>query len=189
MGIAYFYCNFRDPGRHSLSEIFGSLIAQLCQQNTAFKFAVWKHYDSLQRANVLGRVVEPEALIDILIQHCTSFDHVTLVLDAIDECPNSGPDNVRTTLLDRLLRVHEQVNGKIKILITSRAAADIQVALKKIPSLPVASDWNSQDIKLYIKTELEKAVLEDEGWLGDEESTRTLELSIITRIVDKANGM
>ncbi len=189
LGIAYFYCDFRDPGRHSLSEVFGSLTAQLSQQNSAFRAAVWKYYDSKQWASKDVRVFEPEALVDIMIQHCTQFDQITLVLDAIDECPDLKPDQIRTKLLKCLLHVHEKTNGKVRIVITSRAAADIQHALRKVPSLSVVSDWNSKDIELYVKTELEQTVLEDDGWLGDEESTRSLSLSIMSRIVSRANGM
>jgi hypothetical protein len=43
IGLAYFYCNYKDPARQSLSELFGSLLAQLTQQTLVYRHPVWEY--------------------------------------------------------------------------------------------------------------------------------------------------
>jgi hypothetical protein len=43
IGLAYFYCDYKDSARQSLSELFGCLSAQLAQQSLVFRHAVWQY--------------------------------------------------------------------------------------------------------------------------------------------------
>ena len=192
MGIAYFYCDYRDPETQKLSQILGSLTAQLSQQNLAFRAAVWKYYDASRKTYNAARAVEPEILVEILTQSCVEFSQVFLVLDAIDECSNrssQGNPSLRSSMLDCLYEIQKKANGKIKILITSRPTVDIRKAFLNTPSIPVLSELNSPDIKLYVQEELQKAIEKDPDWLGNEEDPQTVKLLTVSRLVDKANGM
>lgn len=79
--------------------------------------------------------------------------------------------------------------GQIQILCTSRPTMDIQEAFAGTPTIPVLSEFNSADIKLYVEVEIERKIREKPRWLGEEKPGRVLKERIISRLVDKANGM
>jgi hypothetical protein len=189
IGIAHFYCDYKDPERHRLSEVLGSLTAQLSLQNLPFRSAVWRYLASLQKTHEAARSAKPNDLVDILVRYCSKFNAVYLVLDAIDECPNQRELSYRKFLLDCLVDIQRKGEGRIRVIVTSRLTVDIQKALPSTPVIPILSDSNSADIELYVNGELEKATLENSQWLGDVETTRTMKASIVSRLVNKANGM
>lgn len=189
VGIAYFYCDYSDPGRQTMPNIMGSLTAQLSKQNLAFRSAVWKYFDSTQGAYEAARSAEPETLLDILIANCVKFSRIYLVLDAIDECSNQGRHSSRKLLLDYLTKIQDKGKGRIRILITSRPMTDIREAFSSNPTIPILSECNSADIELYVRAETERKIQGKPRWLGDEESTRNVMENIVSRLVEKANGM
>lgn len=191
-GIAYFYCDYNVSETQKLSQILGSLTAQLSRQNLAFRAALWKYYDASRKTYNAARSVEPEALVEILIQNCGAFSEVFLVLDAIDECSNrsrQGSPSLRCLLLDCLIGIQKKAKGRIRILITSRPTVDIKKAFSNTPSITVLSKLNSPDIRLYVEEELEKKIQKDLTWLGEEVDPKTVQLLIVSRLTDKANGM
>ena len=189
MGIAYFYCDYSNPERQMLSNIMGSLTAQLSKQNLAFRSDLWKYYDSSQGTHEAARNSDPKVLLDILIANCVRFRRVCLILDAIDECSNRGTPSPRSQLLDYLTQIQERGMGRIQILITSRPTMDIQEVFSSTPTITISSESNSADIELYVRTEMERKIQEKPRWLGDEGDTRTLKHSIVSTLVEKANGM
>lgn len=66
---------------------------------------------------------------------------------------------------------------------------DLQEALSNRPTIPVLSEYNSVDIELFVRAEIERRLQEKPRWLGDEESTRILKDHITCKLVEKANGM
>ena len=167
----------------------GSLSAQLSQQNLAFRSTIWKYFDSSQGTYEDARNADPETLVEILVGHCTKFTRIYLVLDAVDECPNHGRPSYRSLLLDSLKKIQQMGLGQIQILCTSRPTMDIQEAFAGTPTIPVLSGFNSADIKLYFEVEIERKIREKPRWLGEEKPGRVLKERIVSRLVDKANGM
>jgi hypothetical protein len=189
VGIAYFYCDYNNRESQTLSKIMGSLTAQLSKQSLAFRAAVWKYFDSLQGTHEAARNAESETLLEILLGNCVKFSQIYLILDAIDECSNRGRPSPRSQLLDYLTKIQEGGKGQIQILITSRSTMDIQAVFLGKPAIPVLSESNSADIELYVRTEIERKIREKPRWLGDSESTEIMKDSIVSRLVNKANGM
>jgi hypothetical protein len=189
VGIAYFYCDYNNQESQTLSKIMGSLTAQLSKQSLAFRAAVWKYFDSSQGTHEAARNAEPETLLEILLGNCVKFSQIYLILDAIDECSNRGRPSPRSQLLDYLTKIQEGGKGQIQILVTSRSTMDIQEAFSGKPAIPVLSESNSADIELYVRTETERKIREKPRWLGDSKSTEIMKDSIVSRLVNKANGM
>jgi hypothetical protein len=189
VGVAYFYCDYNNQESQTLSKIMGSLTAQLSKQSLTFRAAVWKYSDSLKSTHEAARSAEPETLLEILLGNCVKFSQIYLVLDAIDECSNRGRPSPRSQLLDYLIKIQEGGKGQIQILVTSRSTMDIQGAFSGKPAIPVLSESNSADIELYVRTETERKIQEKPRWLGDKERTQIMKDSIISRLVNKANGM
>jgi hypothetical protein len=188
-GIAYFYCDYSNPERQMLSNIMGSLIAQLSKQNLAFRSAVWKYFDASQGTYEAARNAEAEPLLEVLIANCAKFSRVYLILDAIDECSNQGRPSSRSQLLDCLTKIQKRGMGQIQIVVTSRPTMDIREVFSSVPNIQISSESNSADIELYVRTETETKIQEKPGWLGNEEDTRILKHQIVSRLVDKASGM
>jgi hypothetical protein len=105
MGIAYFYCDYSNPEKQTLSNIMGSLTAQLSKQSLAFRSAVWKYFDSSQLTHEAARNADPERLLELLIGNCLKFSRVFLALDAIDECSNQARPSSRSQLLEQCWQV------------------------------------------------------------------------------------
>ncbi|KAF2662141.1 ankyrin [Lophiostoma macrostomum CBS 122681] len=199
IALAYFYCNYKDPARQSLSELFGSLLAQLTQQTLIFRHPVWEYLASLQKSYRNTRTIDYAKLAKILLQTCKKLECTYLVIDAADEFlppsdQRSDDDWVqRKALLETLLMLQREGKGKVKILLTSRPTAQIQSSLKAVPRIMISTNANSEDIRYYVRSKLERE-MENQTDLGveltrGEMKSPTVKSLIVTRLVEKAEGM
>lgn len=198
-GLAYFYCDYKDSTRQSLSELFGSMTAQLTQQSLDVRHKTWQYLASLQKSYLES--VDYKELARIMTATCKSFERMYLVIDAADEfLPPSKPKESshsdwshRKAMLETLLRLQREGNGRIKILVTSRPTMDIQSALREVPRVSISSESNSKDIELYVSAKLQEEKENGTEWgekltAGDQESPTVTSL-IITKLVEKTDGM
>lgn len=200
-GLAYFYCDYKDSMRQSLSELFGCMTAQLTQQNLAVRHAVWAYLASFQKSYLEARSVDYKELAKIMIKTCEKFKHIYLVIDAVDEfLPPSKPKESshgdwshRKALLDTLIHLQKDGKGKIKVLITSRPTMEIQSALREVSRISISGESNSEDIELYVRANLEKEMENNtergEKLMVGEQQSPTIKSCIVSKLVEKANGM
>ncbi|KAF2469325.1 uncharacterized protein BDR25DRAFT_48216 [Lindgomyces ingoldianus] len=200
-GLAYFYCDYKNSTRQSLSELFGCLAAQLSWQNLAFRHAVWQYLASFQYSHLEARSVDYKELAKIMVKTCEKFNCIYLVIDAADEfLPPSKPKenshsdwSRRKALLETLLMLQKDGQGKIKVLVTSRPTMEIQSTLREVQRVSISSESNSEDIELYVRAELEKEMDNDTEWgeklKAGEQECPTVKSRIVSKLVEKANGM
>jgi hypothetical protein len=84
------------------------------------------------------------------------YTHVTIVIDALDECNR----NTRIALFSFLEEVLLQEQGAVvKILISSRTEPDIYDAFGKSSNLYINAEDNAEDIKRFVEEQIDKRLL------------------------------
>jgi hypothetical protein len=99
----------------------------------------------------------------------------------------------RKALLETLMMLQRDGKGRIKILLTSRPTAEIQSALRDVPRVMISSESNSEDIRLYVHSKLEREMENSTDWgerlTEGELQSPTVTSLIVSRLVKKADGM
>ncbi|EMD36623.1 hypothetical protein CERSUDRAFT_124368 [Gelatoporia subvermispora B] len=182
--LVYFYCDFRDPAKQ---DVHGLLLHQLIRIASCSNACLAMLSNLYSMHNQGSERPTDDRLIRCLKEMLQALaDHpVYIIIDALDECPNSGipaPRKRMLTLAGDLITMHLP---NLHICITSRPERDIAVVLKPLASQCIgidAEDGQSRDIARYVCA----AVESDSGyelWEGEEKALVIKELSA------KANGM
>jgi hypothetical protein len=180
--MAYFYCDFRDENKQNCRNVVLSIISQLCDQSTLC-------YDRLLRIYLAHghgkRRPDDESLTKLLTEMLSLLvqDPVYLIIDALDECPDSsGMPTPREEVLDLVEDLVNLNHPNLHICVTSRPEIDIQHVLEPLTSLRVSLHsqsgqkkdlvdyvssvvyscrkmrrWREEDRKLVIETLSERA--------------------------------
>jgi hypothetical protein len=99
----------------------------------------------------------------------------------------------RKALLETLMQMQKDGKGKIKVLITSRPMMEIQSTLKNVSRISMSGESNSDDIMLYVTAQLIVEMENGTDWgeklTAGEQQTPTIKSRIVSKLVQKANGM
>ncbi|KAK0514475.1 hypothetical protein JMJ35_003092 [Cladonia borealis] len=117
VGIAFFYFTFNDESKRGES---GMLLALLLQLSTQLRDG---HSDLVRLYNSYKTgTPSPRVLIEYLRVLIERFQHVYIMLDALDESPRDGP---RGHVLDALETMREWALQGLHLFVTSRDERDI----------------------------------------------------------------
>ena len=153
--LAMFYFDFKEEQKKGIRGLLSSVLVQLCHQSDAYCDILSKlyseHKDGSQNASD-GRLVR--CLKDVL--KVPRQAPIFLVVDALDECPNtsslSSPREEVLTLLEDL--IDSQV-ANLRICVTSRPEADIKPILEPLTFHSVSlhdEHGQMEDLENYIKS-------------------------------------
>jgi hypothetical protein len=141
--IAYFYFDFSDTLKQSSESLVRSLITQLSSQSSSCPEAL----KSLYSENLNGhRQPTTEDLMVILKYIVGSFQHVYVVIDALDECQD------QEQLLPLIEEIVEWKLGNLHILATSRHERDIEDCIGPLVSAQI--NLHSVQVNADIHTHL-----------------------------------
>ena len=154
--MAYYYFDFRDTAaKQDVRGLLSSLVVQLCAKSDLC-------YDVLSRLyskhDAGLRLPDDDALTQCLKDILTlpGLPPIYIILDALDECPNSSgapsPRELVLYLIEDLVELHIP---NLRICVTSRPEADIQAALAPFVSHSVSlhdEAGQKQDIVDYISS-------------------------------------
>ncbi len=149
--VLYHFFDFGNKINSSAESFLRSLVAQLVKQSSSFPKAL----DQLRRGESsntrYGTRMGTEAeLSAILCDSMGEFDHIYIIIDALDECVE------RQRLLSIVQRLLHPKTGKTHILVTSRSDAGAEEHLT--PSITehifLESSLIEHDIRLYIQEQL-----------------------------------
>ena len=183
--LSFFYCDFRDEEKTGLRGLLSSLLAQLCHQSDPYCNILSKFYS--EHAEGLRRPSDDE-LVECLkdLINFPGLAPVYLVVDALDECPNtSAVPSSRAEVLNLLKELIEFQFPNLRICVTSRPEADIKDVLDPLIPLRVSlHDEKGQktDIDNYIKSVINTHP-QNRRWKAEH---RQLVIDVLTK---KANGM
>jgi hypothetical protein len=153
--IAYFYFDFRDTKKQHWRDLVPSLLTQLSTQSTAccdvLSLLYSGHGNGAQQPN-------DDALKRCLIEMLTVRDRhpIYLILDALDECPDTSevpsPRNRILQLLEELAELHIP---NLRICVTSRPEFDIRDFLEPLTYSRISlhdQSGQKQDIADYVRS-------------------------------------
>jgi hypothetical protein len=152
--VAFFYFDFRDSSKQDVRGALSSLLAQLSAQSDACCGVLERLYSAHDAGT---KEPSENALRECLKSMLMLQDQgpVFIILDAIDECPNSaGTPSPRENVLELVEWLSELHYSHLSICVTSRPEADVEGILQPLASHTVSLHGESgqkEDIVNYIK--------------------------------------
>lgn len=120
-----------------------------------------------------------------LIQFLSILEHdpATIVIDALDECDPSR----RHELLNAIDGIIQESASLVKVFLSSRDDNDIVCHLENSPDVVIQARDNAEDIKLFVQTEVNRAVKDRRLLRGS--ISEALKNQIMTTLIQGAQGM
>ena len=185
MALAYYYFSFNDEQKQTANGMIESIIKQICccRPDTP---ASMKDLEDLK---VRGQRADAGLLQRVLIETLRGFSSVYVVIDALDECPQSDPEHGRKALLTCLTAINDGLSNNMHMLWTSRREKDIETSYQALQSRSEKWDIDlsrykpavDHDIGLFIDTTLSS--LEYSSW------PKNLKDEAREALVERADGM
>jgi hypothetical protein len=153
--ILYFYFDFRDINKQHWRDLVPSLLTQLSTQSGPCCDILSRLYFNHDNG---ARQPDDDAMKRCLIEMLTVQDGhpIYLIMDALDECPDTSevpsPRNRILRLLKELVELH---HTNIRICVTSRPEFDIRDFLEPLTSRQVSlhdQSGQKQDIADYVRS-------------------------------------
>lgn len=158
--VLYHYFDFGNKINSSAESLLRSLVAQLVKQTFRLPKALGQLRQQKFCDTRYGTRMEMQAesvaqpslleLSNILYDSMEEFDHIYIILDALDECVE------RQKLLSIVQRLLYSKTGKMHILVTSRSDTDLEEHLTPIITahILIESSLIEPDIRSYIQEQL-----------------------------------
>ena len=153
--LAIFYCDFREDEKKGFRGLLSSILVQLCDQSESYYDILASfhstHCDGTQSP---GDDELVRCLKDVL--SLPGQAPVYLIVDALDECPNTSA--LSSSRLEVLTLLENLVNSQLpnlRICVTSRPEADIKPILEPLTFRAVSlhdQRGQKEDIENYIKS-------------------------------------
>jgi hypothetical protein len=153
--MAYFAFDFKDNHRQTRLDMIRSLLTQLAaRSNHCCKLLSRLHSQHNRGKQKPTDAVLTECLIEMVSS--TNQNHVYIVIDAIDECPNSpGVPSPREEVLEVLEKLVVKLGlPNLRLCVTSRHELDIQSVLEPLKPLSLSlhdEEGQRKDIREYIE--------------------------------------
>lgn len=156
VAVIYWYFTFTDTEKQNVSNCLSSMIADACSNLRYTPEVVQKAYD---QANYGQQSPTQDSQLTMLKETVAGFDHLYLVIDALDECPKN--DGEREKLLGVIEAIHGWKTKCVHIMATSRNETDIAThfeGMKKetgfITEICLQNTHVEEDIKNYVRLRL-----------------------------------
>lgn len=121
IGLAFFFFTFNDDSKQDASAMLRALILQLSSQLNGNHTVLTRLYNRYS-----GGTPPDHDLEDCMHQLVRSFEHVYIILDALDESPlNLHGKNLRKSVLKVLVLMRKWSDPGLHLLVTSRDEPDI----------------------------------------------------------------
>ncbi|KAH9033915.1 hypothetical protein EDB85DRAFT_1043017 [Lactarius pseudohatsudake] len=182
--VAYFYFDFRDDNKKHRHNLLPSLLIQFAAHSLPCCDIMSRVYSAHGKGTQQpSDDVLINCLTDMLL---TTTQHpIYIVLDAIDECPNtSGVRSPRERVLSFIKRLIDLRLRNLHICVTSRPEVDIRIRLEPLTSRRVSlhdQTGHREDITKYIRSEVD-VLANDNRWREDDQQL------VIETLSEKADG-
>ena len=179
--LAYFYFDFRDEQKTNVRDAVTSLLIQLSAYSQPFHDIIYRLYSAHGKG---AQQPSNEFLIDCLkemLTITTQQQPTFIIMDALDECPNAGREEVLKLVTDL---VNLQL-PKLRICVTSRPEINIQIKLKPLAVHELSVDDKTRqetDIADYVSSVISSDA-RMKKWSDEDKRLVVKELS------DRADGM
>jgi hypothetical protein len=153
--LAFFYCDFREEQKKVLRGLLSSLLVQLCRQSDSYCDILSKFYLEHEHGSQDPKDKELARCLNDLME-IPERAPVYLILDALDECPNTfAMPSPREDVLKLVEQLIDSQHANLRICVTSRPETDIKAVLVPLTLHSVSLHdeiGQLEDIENYIKT-------------------------------------
>ena len=186
--LAYFYFDLRDEKKKDLCGALASILIQLSARSGSFceilSHLHVAHDDGAHQPSTSTMIACLKEMLALPEQ-----GPVFIILDALDECPNtSGIPSARDEVLDFLKDLVSVQFLDVHICVTSRPEMDIRTALEPLALLPLSihdQEGQKEDIEGYI----EYGVTSMRIWSKEDKEEDKERQWVIDTLSEKADGM
>ncbi len=183
--VAFSYFDFKNSSKQDFRGVLSSLLPQLSAQSDAF---CGVPEDMYSKHDAGSKEPSEDALRECLMSMLTLEDQgpIFIILDAIDECPNSaGIPSPRENVLELVKWLSESQCSSLSICVTSRPETDIEGVIRPLASHTVSlhcENGQKEDIVDYIKWFIDS----DSNARKWRESDKEL---VVKKLSERAQGM
>ncbi|KAI1736367.1 hypothetical protein F4680DRAFT_265434 [Xylaria scruposa] len=178
VGVAFFFCDYKDEKATVLSNILGAMASQLARQNDAAFHELKKLYESLNPPDGLTKDPDSDVLHDCLEKIFECFDQIILVVDGLDECGDN------TNEVTQALADIPDYSANVTMALTSRDEYNIDLKLRD-SFTKIKSGARKEDLLLYVASEIDRRIKDGRLRINDME----LKDEILAKLSDDADGM
>ena len=152
--LAIFYYDFREKEKKDLRGLLSSALFQLCNQSYSYYTILSTFYSTHDHG---ARSPSNDELIRCLkdLLNLPGQAPVYLIVDALDECPNTSLPSPRDQVLGLLEDLVDSKLPNLRICVTSRPETDIKHILETLTFCSISLHDESgqmEDIENYIKS-------------------------------------
>ncbi|KAI0552255.1 hypothetical protein F4679DRAFT_571670 [Xylaria curta] len=178
VGVAFFFCDYKDEKATVLSNILGAMASQLARQSDPAFHELKKLYESLNPLDRLTKDPDSDVLHDCLEKIFECFDQIILVVDGLDECGDN------TNEVTQALADIPDYSANVTIALASREEYNIDLKLRdSFTKIKVGA--RKEDLLLYVASEIDKRIKDGRLRINDMD----LKDEILTKLSDDADGM
>jgi hypothetical protein len=183
--MAYYYFDFRDVKKQDCYGLLSSLILQLSAESDSYNDILSQLYsDSARGVRKPTISALKKCMTDIL--SLPGQVPTYIVVDALDECPNSsGMPSAREEVLELINELVDLELPNVHLCVASRPEMDIRMVLEPLTSLNISLHdeiGQKEDIIKYIKS----VVRSDRSMQRWKEEDKKL---VIDTLSERADGM
>jgi len=144
IGLAFFFFTFNDDTKQDASAMLRALVSQLSSQHNDNDAIL-----SRWRASYTNAMPPDHTLMDCLHELVRTFEHVYIILDALDESPR---DKHRRDMLQKLVDIRAWSEPGLHLLVMSRDYPDIRRKLCALQdeTISMKNDSVDNDIAEFI---------------------------------------
>ena len=173
VGIGWVYCIYNETGQ-TAQNLLASLLQQFYRQTYPLSPEIRKSYKYHDPYSTRPPMVELSRLLKSHLQH---FAKVYIVIDALDECPDS--DRIRDHFLTEL----RNLPSNVQLLITSRPNSSIEHMLEAAKCLEISA--HEDDVRRHLVARISNEPRLTKHTAAD----RQLHDTVTSTIIEKARGM
>ncbi|KAJ3577762.1 hypothetical protein NPX13_g2797 [Xylaria arbuscula] len=178
VGVAFFFCDYKDEKAIVLSNILGALVSQLARQNSKAFDKAKELYDLLHPSDGLTRNPDSDLLQDCFDAISKCFDQIILVVDGLDECGDN------TNEVTEALAIVADYSTNVTMALASRDEYNIDLKLRDSFS-KIRIGARKEDVLLYVASEIDRRV--KDGTLRTNDVR--IKDDILARLSQDADGM
>ena len=152
--LAMFYYDFREDEKKDLRGLLSSILFQLCDQSDSY-YTIISTFHTIHRDG--AQSPSDDELIRCLkdLLGLPGQPPIYLIIDALDECPNTSLPSHREQVLALLEDLVDSKLPNLRICVTSRPETDIKPILEPLTFRSVSlhdESGQNEDIEDYIKS-------------------------------------
>ena len=183
--LAFYYHDFREDQKKHLRGLLSSMLFQLCAQSDPYHDIVSTFYSTCLRGAQSPSDDELSRCLKELLE-LPGQAPVYLVIDALDECPNtSAIPSPREEILTLLEQLVESRLANLHLCVTSRPEIDIKIVLEPLTFRSISihdEKGQMEDIENYIKSVVNTSA-QSRRWKREDKQL------VIDTLTKRADGM